>query len=344
MAVRPLRLAVVGAGWAGTRQTECAREVGERLQVVCLVDPDTEFLAGRAHELGVERTSADLAEILDDEQVDAVSLCSPHPVHCEQAIATAEAGKHVLVEKPMAMDVAEATRMIDAADAAGVVLYVAESAVYQPIAGFLRQVVACGRWIGELTAASVTAGFRAPRYGYPDRRAWLAQPELGGRGTWTLHGIHTVAQLRHVLGEVATVYATGHAAASFERDDVEATMSLQLTLNTGVSVSVLQTAETKLFADLGGYMLHGDRGSLRATRDGCRVFTDDEDGAFFKYPTPALSEYAAELLAFADQVEGVAEGPTTGVSERRSLAVVEAGYESAASGQPVDLRVRFGDL
>jgi predicted dehydrogenase len=244
----------------------------------------------------------------------------------------------------MAMDVEEATRMIAAADAAGVKLYVAESATYQPQAAFLRNVVRTGRWIGELTSASVTAGFRAPRYGYPERRAWLAQPELGGKGTWTLHGIHTIGQMRYVLGEVAQVYARQHAAASFERDDVEATVSLLLTLEGGVSVQVVQTAETRLYGDLGGYILHGDGGSMRAGPDGCHVFTDTEDGTFVEYPQPALSPHAAELAAFADYVAGAAEGPTTGVSERRSLAVVQAGYESMASGDVVDVAQRFGPL
>jgi predicted dehydrogenase len=247
----PLRLAVIGVGWAGTRQTESVRELGsDKLKVVCLVDPDADFLAARSKELGVERTCTDLSDVLCDPDIDAVTICSPHPFHCAQAVAAAEAGKHVLVEKPMAMDVDEATRMIDAAEAARVCLYVAESAVYQPIASFLRDVVRSGRWIGELTSASVTAGFRAPIYGYPDRRAWLAKPELGGRGTWTLHGIHTVAQLRYVLGEVAVVYARQHRAASFQRQDVEATVSAALTLVSGVTVHLLQTAETKMPAAL----------------------------------------------------------------------------------------------
>jgi predicted dehydrogenase len=250
-AASPLRLAVIGVGWAGSRQTESVRELAShKLEVVCLVDPDADFLATRSKELGVERICSDLHDVLCDPDIDAVTICSPHPFHCAQAVAAAEAGKHVLVEKPMAMDVDEATRMIDAAEAARVCLYVAESAVYQPIASFLRDVVRSGRWIGELTSASVTAGFRAPIYGYPDRRAWLAKPELGGRGTWTLHGIHTVAQLRYVLGEVAVVYARQHRAASFQRQDVEATVSAALTLVSGVTVHLLQTAETKMPAAL----------------------------------------------------------------------------------------------
>ena len=339
-----LRLAIVGVGWAGEHHVGGVRELGRKLGVSCLVDADAEFLASKAAELGIASTHTDLAEALGRPDVDAVSLCTPHELHCPQAVAAAEAGKHVLVEKPMAMTVAEATQMLDAAHANGVKLYVAESATYSPMAQHLRQLVRTGQHIGELVTASVTAGFRGPAYGYPGRRAWLSTPELGGTGTWMLHGIHTMAQLRYVLGEVRSVFLQEHKASSYQRQDVEATMSGTLTLESGVAVSVVQTSEVKLHGDLGGYVLHGDRGSLRATSDGYRVFGDEESGTELSYPQEELSSFAQELEAFADYVAGSAEGPTTGRSERRTLAIVQAGYESAASGQPVDLRERFGEL
>ena len=339
-----LRLAIVGVGWAGEHHVAGVRELGSKLEVTCLVDADAAFLESKSAELGITNTCVELGEALRDQAVDAVSLCTPHQLHCPQAVAAAEAGKHVLVEKPMAMTVAEATQMLDAADANGVKLYVAESATYSPMATHLRQIVRTGQYIGELVSASVTAGFRGPDYGYPGRRAWLSTLELGGTGTWMLHGIHTMAQLRYVLGEVRTVYLREHKASSYQRQDVEATMSGTLTLESGVAVSVVQTAEVKLHADLGGYVLHGDRGSLRATADGYRVFGDEESDTERCYPEATLRAFALELEAFADYVAGSAEGPTTGRSERRSVAVVQAGYESAASGQPVDIRERFGEL
>jgi predicted dehydrogenase len=250
----------------------------------------------------------------------------------------------VLCEKPIAMNVAEATRMIEAADRNGVRLYVAENAAYVPMAKSLREMVRTGRSIGELTAASVIKGFRAPRYGYPGRRAWLSTPDQGGLGTWLLHGIHSMGQLRYILGEVRMVYVQEHKGSSFERKDLEGTMSGLLTLESGVHVSIVQTAETKLYGDLGGYVLHGDRGSVRAGEEVYRIFADDQDGTELRYPEEALSSYAQEIEAFADYVTDGIEGPTTGVMERRSLAIVQAGYESAESGQPIDLDERFGLL
>jgi predicted dehydrogenase len=338
-----LRLAIVGVGWAGMRQVRAARELGRKIAVACLVDSDREHLHTQAQELDVGKTTTDYEAALADPEVDAVSLCTPHALHAPMAVRAAEAGKHILCEKPMALTVTEATRMIDAARAHDVRLYVAESAVYTPWSRTLREIVRSGCHIGELTFASVIAGFRGLDYGYAGRRAWLSTPEQGGTGTWMLHGIHTVARLRYVLGEVASIYARQHRASSFQRDDLEGTVSALLTLERGVNVALAQSPETRLKGRLAGYTLCGDRGTVRAWAEGYEVFADG-DVTSHAYPPPALSSYALELEAFADVVAGVAVGPTTAESERRSLAVVQAGYESIARGVPVHLRERFGDL
>ena len=339
-----LHMAIIGVGWAGSRHVEAIRELGRKVEVDCLVDPDAEFLKEKVEELGIEKNYADLEGALADETVDAVSICSPHPFHCAQAVAAAEAGKHVLCEKPMAVTVEEATRMIAAAEENGVRLYVAENASYAPVAQFLWEVVQTGQFIGELTSAQMVRGFRAQEYGYPGRRAWLARPDLGGLGTWQLHGIHSVGQMRYTLGEVTTVYVREHKAQSFARRDLEGTMSGLLTLESGVNVAVVQTAESRLYGDLGGYVLHGDRGSVRAGEEKCQIFNDEHDGLVMSYPEEALSSYAREMEAFADYVAEGIEGPTTGALERRSLAIVQAGYESVESGVPIDLKERFGEL
>lgn len=175
---KPLGLAVVGLGWAGSRQVEAARELGREVDIVALVDNDPKFLAERSSSLDVPTTYPDLAGALSDPRVEAVSICTPHGLHADQAIAAAAAGRHILVEKPMAMLVADAARMTEAAEAAGVTIYVAESEVYLPYSLHLRAVVDA-RLIGELTFASHLSGYREPSPAYPGRRAWLTLPELG---------------------------------------------------------------------------------------------------------------------------------------------------------------------
>ena len=340
-------MAVVGIGWVGSRHVLGARELGRKVEVTCLVDRDPDHLKARAEEFGIERTCTDLDDALDDPEVDAVSLCTPHADHAPQAVAAAGAGKHVLVEKPMALTVEEATRMIEAAESAGVRLYVAESICYSPMARFLRQEAATGRRIGEVVSASVSAGFRArPAYAYAGRREWLSDPRRGGTGTWMLHGIHTMAMLRYVLGEVASVYMREHHARGFRRDDVEGTMTGLLHMEAGFQTTVLQSCEVRFPDPPGGWLICGDRGILQATRESCAAWceADGDRRQDLDYPRDSLSPFAREIEAFADYVLGGTEGPTSGRSERRSLAIVQAGYESARGGAVIDLRERFGEL
>ncbi len=341
-----LRLAIIGIGWAGERQVQAIRELGRTVTIECVVDNDPVFLRQKADELGIEKTYTNYQDALNDPDVEAVSICTPHDFHCPMSLAAVAAGKHILCEKPLAMNVADATRMIEAAEQHGVKLYIAENWSYTPVAQFLRQVVETGEYVGEITAASIAYGFQAKNFGYPGRRDWLTLPEKGGTGTWMLQGIHAMAQMRYIFGEVETVYMKEYHASSFQRPDIEGTMSGLLTLQSGVNVSVLHTCEVELKNRLGGYMIYGDRGSVHAHHEGCDVY-HAENGSrpeFVAYPHAELSEYALEIEAFADYVLAEVVGPTTGRSERKSLAIVQAGYESAQTGQPVHLRDRFGEL
>jgi predicted dehydrogenase len=348
---RPLRLAIVGAGWAGSRQADAATELGRDIEIVALVDSDREFLAERAAALRIRRTYDSLDQVLGVDEIDAVSICTPHSLHAEMAIASAGAGKHVLVEKPMAMTVIEAQRMADAADAAGVVLFVAESEVYRPYVRHLRNLVE-QRTIGELTFAALVSGYRAPSPAYPGRRAWLTRPEEGGTGSWFLQGVHALSALRHVLGEVATVFVREHRTASWERPDLEATMSALLVLESGLDVWFVQTTETQVPRAIRGFQLYGERGVIIGGSDGYEHYRtgDAADGDSpvgqverHTYPDPGLSAYALELESFARAVRGEPGGPTSGRSEIRTIAILEAGLESAKTGGPVDLRARFPD-
>ena len=336
-----VRIAVVGVGWAGSRHAQAAEQLAGRVSITALVDNDEEHLRSVASDLRTDaRLITDLDDVLDDPEIDAVSICTPHAQHAPQAIRALEAGKHVLVEKPMAMSVEEADRMLAAAEANDRRLYVAESAVYEPLTRAVRELLD-EHTIGEPLAASFAQGFRAPDFGYEGRRRWLTVPDLGGTGTWMLQGVHSVARVRHVFGEIATVYLAEHHGASFRRSDLEGTMTGVLTTTRGLAVSIVQSCETQVPPAFAGFVVHGESGSLHAhgeaidviRPDGVdrRTITDDGPSAFER-----------ELEAFADYIDHGREGPTTGSGERQSLAVVEAGYESAQSGRAVDVTGEHG--
>lgn len=344
----PLNVAIVGVGWAGSRHAEAIaelREVDQRVVVSSFVDSDEAHLNSTADKFGVAVRHSSFEVALKDSSVDVFDIATPHRLHRDMAVAAAESGKHVIVEKPMAMTVDEANDMIAATEANSVKLFVAENHSYEPYIEFLRQVVLSGEPIGAVTTASVFSGFRPNgRYGYPGRRAWLAEPEQGGTGTWMLHGIHTLAGVRRVFGEATKVYVQEHKNESFQRDDMEGTMSALLTMESGLNISVVQSPETRFRGNTGGYLIHGERGSIRATPEGYGLLADDQSPEISRYPESSLSSYAREFQAFADYVGGDDSVVTTGISERKTLAIIQAGAESVDTGQAVELAERFGDL
>ena len=156
----PIKLAVVGVGWAGSRHADAITELrasDDRIEIACFVDNDPEHLEETASKYGVLQTYPSLGDALVGPLIDAVDIATPHVLHESMAVTALDAGKHVIVEKPMAMNVDEATRMIEAADANGVRLFVAENHTYEPYIKFLQKVVESGEPLGQVTAASVAS-------------------------------------------------------------------------------------------------------------------------------------------------------------------------------------------
>src|SRR5262245_31709072 len=126
-----IRVVVTGAGFGARIQVPGFRASG-RFEVVALVGRDLERSRRVAAELAVPRAFASLAEALGAVDADAVSISAPPAAHAEQALLAIAAGKHVLCEKPMARDVAEAEAMAGAARAAGVVALIDHEFRFHP--------------------------------------------------------------------------------------------------------------------------------------------------------------------------------------------------------------------
>lgn len=323
---------------------KAAGETEGRVRITAAADSDASFLREKGGELGLPQESlyTDYRAMVEQAEADAVSICTPHHTHEEIALAAAEAGKHVLCEKPIALTKEAAGRMMSAAEENGVRLYVAENAVYTPFAEGLREMISSGRHVGELLSGAVFSGFRAGVFRYPGRREWLTRPEQGGTGTWMLQGIHLAAQIRYVFGEVETVYMREHHASDFATPELEGSVTGLLGLSSGATVSLLHSCETRLKGEMGGFRIFGTEGNVRADEQGCTVFPNDKSREPYaeEFPEAPRSSFARELEAFADYVETGVPGPTTAESETRSLEVVLAGYRSIRTGSPVQLTSR----
>lgn len=340
-----MQLIVVGAGWAGEQHVKAIRALrqgGADCALATLVDTDRTHLAAKAAEWGVESTYTDLGQALAAEgKAIAVVLATPHHLHSYQTCQAAAAGMNVLVEKPMAVTVAEADAMIAACDQAGVTLMVAESARYQRANIAARDAIASGK-IGQLLMGRMDSIVRGRHtYSYPGRRAWLADPKTPGAGIWMLNGIHQMSLARMLLGEPARIYARQVKSKKFQ-SPLEATVVAEISFDSGAEATMTVSAELHGYGRFGGLVLFGSDGTLQLARkaDELIIYTDggtetvacgeeDQNGA-----APHFVRQMAEFLAAADQRR---QPQTSGPSERRTLAAVLAGYESIRTGRPVEI-------
>jgi UDP-N-acetyl-2-amino-2-deoxyglucuronate dehydrogenase len=317
-----LGMAVVGAGVAARYHAQAiAAAAGARLVAVGRADAaraaETEAAFGVPCETSYE-------SLLRRADVDAVCLCTPSGRHAAQAIAAARAGKHVLVEKPMALTLADADAMIAAAREAGVRLGVAFQRRTEPAYASLRSALQAGE-LGRAVLAIVALPYVRAQ-AYYDAAPWRGTWEQDGGGVLMNQGIHLVDLLVWLLGDVLEVEA--RAATVDHRIEVEDVLAATLCFAGGALGTI---AATTCAAPGFPHRLevYGTRGGMQVEGDGVAT---DRAGAS---PTGIGATAHARLVA--DFVAAVREGReplVSGEEGRRALAVVLAIYESARTGRP----------
>jgi predicted dehydrogenase len=213
--MKKLRWGLIGCGDISRKRVAPALNDLENCELVAVSRARAELAEAFAREFGAARWYAGWRELLADDEVEAVYIATPVSLHAEQTIAAAEAGKHVLCEKPMAMGVAECDRMVAACQAHGVRLGVAYYRHFYPAVARIKDLIAAGE-IGRTVLAQVNAFERFdPAPGHP--RRWFVERKLAGGGPMMDFGCHRIEVLMNLLGPVAGVHGFT-ASVLFERE------------------------------------------------------------------------------------------------------------------------------
>jgi predicted dehydrogenase len=204
--VNRIRWGLVGAGDIAVKRVAPALAAAENSELVAVSRRQAERAEEFARGFGAQRWYATWEELLRDDGIDAVYVATPVHLHAPIAVAAAEAGKHVLCEKPMALDLAECDRMIAAADASGVRLGIAYYRHFYPVIARIRELLASGA-IGAPVVAQINAFEHFdPAPDHP--RAWLLDPERSGGGPMFDFGCHRIEVLLDLLGPLASLEST----------------------------------------------------------------------------------------------------------------------------------------
>jgi predicted dehydrogenase len=231
---------LVGCGDIAGKRVAAALRESRGSTLVAVARARAELAAEFAIRHGASRWYADWRDLLRDAEIDAVYLATPVNLHESQAVAAATAGKHVLCEKPMALDVAGCERMLSAARRSGVRLGVAYYRHHYPLVARLRELLGSGE-IGRPVLAQLQAfeSFDPP----PDRpRSWLLRKAESGGGPMFDFGCHRIEVLMDLLGPLNLNDVRGFPAnVRFREREVEDTCVAHLRFRSGAQAVLAVT-------------------------------------------------------------------------------------------------------
>jgi predicted dehydrogenase len=202
--VKPFRVGFIGAGGIARTHMKYLNQI-PGAEIVAAADVVEDNLTKAKNEYRVQRSYSDYMEMLKAEkEMDAVSVCTPNGLHAPNSIAASEAGKHVLVEKPMAMSAKEGQKMLDAANRAGKQLVVGFQYRFSPQSQFVREYVSTGQ-LGNIMYVRCQA---LRRRGIPN---WgvFGRKELQGGGPMIDIGVHIIEAAHYCIGSPQPVAASG---------------------------------------------------------------------------------------------------------------------------------------
>ncbi len=322
--MKELNVGVIGLGAIGQKHCESLAKI-RQAKVTALADVNETVLNKTAEKLGA-RAYTDYREMLADPELDAVVVATPDQLHREVSILAAEAGKHILVEKPIATTEADALEMMSAAEKAGVKLMVGFTLRFVPHYKQAKLAVESGK-LGQV--ASIFAR----------RLNVITQAErIGGRcGVLHFLGIHDFDMMRWVVGsEPVSIYSEASTSVPRTFPQENETFSIIRFANGVVGCAHIGWNLPKTHPGGRDFKLDiiGNKGSfdLDLAKQGIELYT--EDGAKFPSTAPGLIE---EDRAFVDCVLDDTPVPVTGQDGLVALKMVLAALESIETKKPVSL-------
>jgi len=332
---------ILGAGMVARYHQQAVAACADfGVRLVGVGHPNPERSAAIVETFGAPRLDPDA--LLAHPEVDVVCICTPSGQHAAQAVAAARVGKHVLVEKPMALSLADADAMIAAAAAAGVRLGVALQRRADPQLQRLRAAVAAGE-LGRLALGMVSIPYHRPQR-YYDQAAWRGTWAQDGGGVLMNQGIHLIDLLLWLMGDPVEVQA--RAATLHRAVEVEDTLAATLRFADGALATVAATTtvepgfphRVEIFGTGGGAQIEGEELLRWHTAAGARHEAAQPPQAAGASGDPRGIAPTGHIRLLRDFVGAVREGRAPlvdGPEGRRSLAAVLAIYEAAGLPSPI---------
>lgn len=338
---RKIRIAVVGCGRISKNHFESITRHGDDLELVAICDIDKSALAAHADQYHVP-SYLSLEDMLRQERMDVVALCTPSGIHPEQAVAAAAKHIHVITEKPMATRWHDGDRMVRACDDAGVRLFVVKQNRRNATLQLVKRALDEQRF-GRLHLVQVNVFWTRPQ-AYYDQAKWRGTWEFDG-GAFMNQASHYVDLLDWLIGPVESIQAM---MSTFRRIEAEDTGVLNIRWRNGALGSMSVTMLTFPRNLEGSITILGEKGTVRvggvAVNDieewlfeDARDYDAQVQGA--SYQTSSVYGFGHPLYYrnVVDVLRGSADPDTDGRAGLKSLELLIGAYTAARDGSSVSL-------
>jgi predicted dehydrogenase len=322
------RIGLLGAGAVGAHHVRAAAGA-DAYGIAAICDVRREAAEALAAP-GVE-VYDDFRTMIAEARLDAVIITTPHALHAQQVVEAAEAGLHVLVEKPMATTIEDCSRMIEACRDMGVLLAVAHVIHFDPVAREARALIASG----EFGAPLLIAHRRSAHYEPNSRPAWFFDPILAGGGIVLNVGTHGLDRIQWFGG--GTVRRVSSVVRGRDGIEVETDSLALVELANGVTASVVLTSRGTPYYDETDVVMPEVTLRVSAT-DGLLLLRDGAVTTLMPASSGHLrTAFRAQLDGFVSAARGEGGEYIDGAYGRSVVSAALAVYQAADRGNPVDV-------
>ena len=360
--MRKVGIGIIGCGGIANMHAGAVAELADEVDFVAVCDTVEARARTMAAKYNVPGVYTDSRAMLRDPRLEAVLVCTPHPSHCPLAMQAAEAGRHVMTEKPLSVDLKQADLAIEAAKKAGIKFGVIFQRRFWPGAQRARKAIDDGK-LGKVIVGDCQVKWWRDK-AYYDRDAWRGTWNAEGGGVMVNQAVHAIDMYQWLMGPIDTIYGQW-GNLSHPYIEVEDTAVAAIRFKNGALGTILTTVSSK--PQLGSRIaITGENGNTISvlehpegryglneiweipgeTEAATKLFAEEQAKAEFMFQSRTdeagnrVSErnVTCHKLQIQDFVHAIRENREPAVSAeegRKAIEIIMAIYQSGRTGQPI---------
>jgi predicted dehydrogenase len=340
-----IRIGLIGCGGIARNRHAPALAAVQDIEIAAICDVNEACTAQVAEKYGIKQVFSDYREMIEKADIDAVDICTPNFMHLPPALAAFEAGKHVLVEKPIALNAAEAKQMVEAGRKAGKKLMVAQCLRFTAENLALKRFIDAGK-MGEMYYARVRA---IRRRGVPSWGLFIDKEKQGG-GPLIDIGVHILDLTLWLMGHPKPISVSGAAYVKFghkpdvynnwgkwdhTKFTVEDFASGYVRFENGATLTIESSFAANIEKDAMDLAIMGTEGGCQTNP--VKMFREEDGSLYDLTPVnlPDVSHFDGEMRAFADCIKNDTEPAVTGEQALMVMQILDGIYRSSEMGAEV---------